>query len=60
MKTVSLKGPRIFKLLNLLGNQLISTAAAFIFVPSVFEGNIQTSEFGMIPAETACWDIDRK
>jgi hypothetical protein len=29
-------------------------------VPSVFEENIPTAEFGMISAETACWDIERK
>jgi hypothetical protein len=25
--------------------------------PSVFGGNISTAEFGMMSAETACWDI---
>jgi hypothetical protein len=50
----------MFKLLNLRGNQLLKTLAAFVFVPSVFRGNISTAEFGMISAETACWDIQRK
>jgi hypothetical protein len=39
---------------------LISTLAAFVFVPSVFRENIPTAEFGIIWAETACWDIERK
>jgi hypothetical protein len=25
-----------------------------------FGDNIPTAEFGMIPAKTACWDIERK
>jgi hypothetical protein len=41
-------------------SQLISTLAVFVFVPSVFGENIPTAEFGMISAETACWDIERK
>jgi hypothetical protein len=49
-----------YKLVNLRGNHLISNLAAFVFVPSVFEENIPTAEFGTILAETACWDIDRK
>ncbi len=40
----------IFKLLNLCGNQLISTLyiyiAAIVFVPSVFRENIPTAEYG--------------
>jgi hypothetical protein len=37
------------------------TLAAYVFVPSVFGGeNIPPTEFGMIPAEIACWDIERK
>jgi hypothetical protein len=36
------------------------TLAAYVFVPSVFGENIPTAEFGMISAETACWDIHRK
>jgi hypothetical protein len=46
----------------LRGNQLISTLAVIVFVPSVFRENIPTAEFGMISisAETACWDIERK
>ncbi len=36
------------------------TRAAYVFVPSVFGENIPTAEFGMISAETACWDIERK
>ncbi len=34
--------------------------AAYVFVPSDFGGNIPTVEFGMISAETACWDTERK
>jgi hypothetical protein len=35
--------------------------AAYVFVPSVFGENIpRTAEFGMIPAETACRNIERK
>jgi hypothetical protein len=44
----------MFKLLNLRGNQLIKTLAAFVFVPSVFREYIPTAKFGMIAAETAC------
>jgi hypothetical protein len=36
-----------YKLLNLHGTQLISTLAAFIFVPSVFGENIPTAELGI-------------
>jgi hypothetical protein len=36
------------------------TLAAYVFVPSVFGENIPTAEFGMISAETACWDMERK
>jgi hypothetical protein len=32
------------------------TQAANVFVPSVFGENIPTAEFGMIVAETACWE----
>jgi hypothetical protein len=53
-----LSGPRIFKLLNLCGNQLISVPVSIFFVPYVFGENIPTAEFGI--AETACWDIERK
>jgi hypothetical protein len=53
-----LQGPRIFKLLNLRGNQL--TLAVFVFAPSVFGENVLTAEFGMISAETSCWEIERK
>jgi hypothetical protein len=42
-----------YKLLSLRGNHLISTIAAFVFVPSVFGENIPTAEFGMVSAETA-------
>jgi hypothetical protein len=49
-----------YKLLNLRANHLISTVAAFVFVSSVFGENIPTAEIGMISAETACWDIERK
>jgi hypothetical protein len=34
--------------------------AAFVFVPSGFGEKFPASEFGMISAETACWDIERK
>jgi hypothetical protein len=44
----------------LRGNKLISTLAAVVFVPSVFGENIPTAEFGLISAETACWDIERE
>jgi hypothetical protein len=49
-----------YKLPNLRGIHLFSTLPAFVFVSSVFEENISTAEFGMIPAETACWDMERK
>jgi hypothetical protein len=42
--------------LNLLSGPKIF----YVFVPSVFGENIPTAEFGMIPTETACWDIERK
>jgi hypothetical protein len=42
------------------GNFLLSTPAAFVFVPSVFWENIPTAEFGMESVETACWNIERK
>ncbi len=41
-------------------NHLISTLAAFVFVPSIFGENIPTAEFEMIAAETACWDTEIK
>ncbi len=41
-------------------NHLIITLAARVFVPSGFGENIPTAEFGMVSAETACWDIKRK
>jgi hypothetical protein len=44
----------------LRSKQLINTLAAFVFVPSVFGENIPTAEYGMISAETAWWDIERK
>jgi hypothetical protein len=31
-----------------------------VFVPSVFGDNIPTAEFGMISAETPCWDMEIK
>jgi hypothetical protein len=34
--------------------------ASYVFVPSVFGENIPTAECGMISAETAGWDIERK
>jgi hypothetical protein len=39
---------------------LSHTLAAYVFVPSAFGENIPTAEFGMISAETACWDTERK
>jgi hypothetical protein len=36
------------------------TLAAYVFVPSILGENIPTAGFGMIWAETACWDIERK
>jgi hypothetical protein len=49
-----------YKLPNLHGNHLISTLPAFVFVSSVLDVNVSTAEFGMILAESACWDIERK
>jgi hypothetical protein len=49
-----------YKLTDLRGNHLVSTLAAFVFVPSVLGENSPAAEFGMISAETACWDIERK
>jgi hypothetical protein len=46
--------------LLLLANHLISSLIAFVFVPSVLGKNTPTDEFGMILAETACWEIERK
>jgi hypothetical protein len=34
--------------------------AVYVFAPSVFGENIPTAAIGMILAETACWDIERK
>jgi hypothetical protein len=34
--------------------------AAFVFVPSVFGEKFPTDEYGMISAETSCWEIERK
>ncbi len=36
------------------------TLAAYVFVPSFFRENIPTAEIGVISAETAGWDIERK
>jgi hypothetical protein len=33
--------------------------ADYVIAPSLFGENISTAEFGMIFAETACWDIER-
>jgi hypothetical protein len=38
---------------------LINTVAAYVFVHSVLGENILTDEFGMISAETNCWDMKR-
>ncbi len=55
-----LSGPRIFKLLNLCGNQLISIPWLLMSLFLLFFGeNIPTAEFGMISSETA-WDIKKK
>ncbi len=50
-------GPIIFKLLICVVTNLSVLPS---FVPSVFGDNIPIVEFGMISAETACWDIERK
>jgi hypothetical protein len=56
-----LSGTKIFKLLNLCGNQNYQyTAAANVFVPSIFGENIPTVEFGTISVETPCWDREGK
>ncbi len=56
-----LNGPRIFKLLNLCGNQLISISELLMSLFLLFFGeNILTAEFGMISAQTVCWDTERK
>ncbi len=34
--------------------------AAFVFFPSVFGKKFPIAEFGMISAETSCWEIERK
>jgi hypothetical protein len=34
--------------------------SASVFVPSVFREKIPTAKFGMILAETACWDLERR
>jgi hypothetical protein len=34
--------------------------AAFVFFSSVFGEKFPTAEFGMISAETCCWEIKRK
>jgi hypothetical protein len=34
--------------------------AAFVFFPSVLREKFPTAEFGMISAETFCWEIERK
>jgi hypothetical protein len=53
-----LKVPRIFKLLILCGNQLISPLDAFVFVP--IREKFPRAEFGMISAKTPSWEIERK
>jgi hypothetical protein len=35
---------------------MLTALAAFVFAPSVFGENIPIAEFGMILAETACWE----
>jgi hypothetical protein len=69
---VSLRGYKLnyFWILKLLSGQNISfyicglttlsSLTAFVFVPSVFGENIPTAEFGMISADTSCWEIERK
>jgi hypothetical protein len=41
-------------------NLSIYPIAAYVFVSSFWGENIPTAEFGMISAETSCWDIKRK
>jgi hypothetical protein len=50
----SLSGPRNFKLRNLCGNQLISIP---LLLMSLF---LLAAEFGMLSAENACLDMERK
>jgi hypothetical protein len=45
-----------YKLPNLHGDHIITTLAAFVFVPSVFGENIPTAEFGMVSTDIACWN----
>jgi hypothetical protein len=54
-----LRGPRIFKLLNLCVNPTYQYTLA-AYAPSFFGKNISTAESGMISSEDACWDIERK
>jgi hypothetical protein len=39
---------------------LVNPFCNYVFVPSILWEDIPTAEFGMISAETACWDIERK
>jgi hypothetical protein len=39
---------------------VVTNLAAYVFFPSAFGENIPPAEFGMISAEIACWDIERK
>ncbi len=56
-----LGGPRIFKLLNWCGHQLIIIPSLLISIFLLFLGEKgPTAKFGMISAEPACWDIERK
>jgi hypothetical protein len=41
-------------------NLSVPYIVAFVFVPSVLGENIPTAEFGILSAETACWDKERK
>jgi hypothetical protein len=49
-----------YKLLNCVVTTLSVPLAAFVFVPSILGENIPTDEFGIVSAETACRDIERK
>jgi hypothetical protein len=37
-----------------------SHLSSLVFVHSVFGEKFPTAEFGMISAETSCWEIERK
>ncbi len=41
-------------------HQKKETSSCSVFVPSVSGKKFPTAEFGMILAETSCWEIERK